>query len=92
MTIIVPYCSNDYIGPELRSVFPQPPAFILETTILLSDLQLPLRFTCSNILFRVKNGEMFANNFALFIPFDAPCAEIPCCNVAFSVQHENGMV
>src|SRR6185369_13971134 len=83
---------DDDIGPEARPVAPKTPAFILEAASLTGDSELALQLAGSDILRRIKDGEMLADDFVGPVFLDALGAGIPAGDVAMHVEGEDRVV
>ena len=54
--------------------------------------ELALRFTGANILLRIKDGEVAADDLFRLVAFDAACTGIPRGHASGRIQHEDRIV
>src|SRR6185295_10545559 len=77
---------NHDVGPELRSVLPNPPALVFEAAETLGTLQLELTFARSNIRFRVKSRKVLADDLLGGVALEPLGAGIPGGDVTRRIE------
>src|SRR5262249_31742295 len=83
---------NDYVRPETRAVFAQPPPFFLVSALGCGPFQLIRRPIAGNRVWWIKNGKVLADDFPRRIALDALGADVPGLDDAVLVEHEDGIV
>jgi hypothetical protein len=79
-------------APKSAAVLPHPPTLAFEFASTLGNFQHARRQPGGPVFLGIKAREMLADDFARFIPLEAPRAGIPACDDAIMVQHEDGIV
>jgi hypothetical protein len=79
---------DDDIRPESRSVLAKPPAFVLESAYACGNLQFAMRLARPDILVRIEDGEVFANDLRSLVALNALRAGVPGGYVALTVKEE----
>ncbi len=86
----VAQCGDHDVPPELRSILPNSPAFLLEPAIRGGTFELERWFPPIGL--RIKDGEVPADDFVRPITLEALGAGVPAENVPFAVEGEDGVV
>lgn len=80
------------MGPEVRAILANPPAFSFETTFGNGRIQRSLGLAGKAILFGIETREMLAEYFRLLIPFETPGSGIPAGDDAIGIDHVDRIV
>src|SRR5207253_11081035 len=78
--------SNDDVSPEPRAVLTDAPAFFLVGAFAFRDQQLVLGMANGDHLGRIKNGEMFADDFIRGVALETLGSGIPGQDVAGLIE------
>src|SRR5579859_4710235 len=84
--------SNDHTGPELGTVLADSPAFVFAFPPLHGLRQVMFGSSVPCVLWTVKQGVIFSENFAFAITFHTLGTCIPANNSAPRVQLKNGVL
>ena len=80
------------MGPEAGAVLADAPAFGFELAVAAGGFQGVGGDAVLAVGFGVEDGEVLAEDFGFFVAFAAFGADIPGCDPAFGVEHEDGVV
>jgi len=83
---------DDDARPEARAVLADPPSLTFEAAFLVRYVERALGKVGPLVLFGIKAREMLAEDFALFVTFEAPRARVPACDDPVRIQHVDGVV
>src|SRR5438045_558018 len=70
LTLRVEERGDDDIRPEARSIFPNPPAFVLETPLARGHLQLPRWLAALDVLLGIEVREVASDDLSGLVAFD----------------------
>ena len=80
------------MGPELRAILADAPAFALEAAGTLSLRQRLGRDVLQPLSVCVKGREMLADNLIRLIALEAPGAGVPTGHATFAIQHVDRVI
>jgi hypothetical protein len=83
---------DHHVGPESRSVLPNPPALVLEASCVRGGAQLELGESPGDQLARVEDGEVLPDDLGGGVALDALGAGVPAQDVPVGVQCEDGVI
>ena len=92
LSAVVPDGINNHMGPEMRAVFANAPAFFFKFAMSNCCVETFLRIIIFAVFWPVEFGKMLANNFFRSIALDAFGTGIPVGYPSLGVQHVNGIV
>src|SRR5437773_805549 len=92
MAVRVAKGGDDCGCPKSRTIFADPPTLVLTLAVSHGPRENLARFIIQPGFLRIKDREVFADNFRRFITFETLRAGVPTRDVAFRVQLENGVL
>ena len=83
---------DDHVSPEARTVFAQPPAFLLPAAFRRGHRQLLVRLATFQIFGGVETGKVLPDDFLGSVPLDFLRTFVPAHNLPAGIEHEDGVV
>jgi hypothetical protein len=84
-------CDHD-VGPEPRSILPDPPPFVLEAALGARDLQLEVRPSAGKRVGGIEDGEVFADDLVGTVELHPLRAHVPARHDPLGVDREDRVV
>src|SRR6185312_5423295 len=83
---------DHHIGPKTRTVLPDTPPFFFEAPLVGGGLELQLTFAGADLVRRVEDREVSADDLRRRVPVHALGARIPGDDAAADVEHEDAVI
>src|ERR1019366_8842045 len=91
-TSLVANGREDDVRPELRPVLSNAPAFFLEATLALGDLERMVALAGRDLFWRVEDREVPSDDLGRLVTVHPPGAGVPRGDDAVHVEHEDAVV
>src|SRR5438876_2823849 len=92
MAVRVAKGGDDCGCPKSRTIFADPPTLVLTLAVSHGPRENLARFIIQPGFLRIKDREVFADNFRRLVAFEPLRAGVPTRDVAFRVQLKNGVL
>ncbi len=90
--VLVEQAGDDDVGPKMRAVLTDAPAFFLVAPGLARDAQFILGMAAFDVLVRIKYFEALADDLVGFITFEKFGAQIPSHHVTVGIEQEDRVI
>ena len=92
ISALIPNGGDNHVGPETRTIFSNPPSFVLEFSLRCCYFQFSVGFAAVNFFTQVEPRKMLAYNFLLCVTLNSFRSDIPGGNSSLRIEHKNRVV